>query len=43
MSSIFIMCVHIQKTSTTFIMSVQLSILTYQLRSHWIDFCEIWY
>jgi len=43
MSNIFVMRVHIQKTSTTFIMSMQLSVLTYQLRSHWMDFYEIWY
>ena len=37
------MCVHIQKASTTFIMSVHPSVLTYQFGSHWMDFCEICY
>jgi len=41
MSVVFIMCIHIQEASTAFMMSVQLSILTYWLGSHWMDFCEI--
>ena len=40
-SNVFIMCVHVQKASTTFIMSVQMSVLTYQLGSQWMDFYKI--